>query len=173
MFSIFCACLAFIVTLLIHILISRILLSSGIKSVKLLVIFALGLLGYIQFFMTIIQPLSINHHGLWYTPLPLSSVLLYILLFIFYLIYYLSTYSGEVGPSIKLYMLLRQYGSRSRPEILREFSDQEFIHKRLNSLVEGNFISRNNNVYRVLPKGKKLADLIRLYRSVVGWESSG
>jgi hypothetical protein len=173
MVSIISACLFFTATLGCHILVSRILLSYGIKSLRLLILFAIGFLIHLQFFVSIIQPVSIGQQGLLFIPLPFTAALLYILLFVFYLIYYLSTYSGEIGPSIKIYLLMRRYGKRTFPQILREFSESDLIEHRLMSLLKGQFVSRKNNTYTILPKGKQLADAIRIYRAFVRWPSGG
>jgi hypothetical protein len=173
MLSIISVILCFIFTLLIHILISRILIFYGKKSLKLLYIFAFGLIFFAIFFVSIIQPISIDHKGIFFLPLPLTSIFLYILLFIFFIVYYLSTYSGEIGPSIKLYSILRRYGKRTFAQIVKDFPEKDYIFKRLFSLQEAKFISYRNDTYKILPQGKYLSDILNIYRSIIGWKSSG
>jgi hypothetical protein len=173
MFSILISGLAFAITLIIHILVSRILLSYDIKTMKLLLIFGLGFLGFNRFFVSIIQPISLGYKGLFFIPLPLSAAFLYIFLFLFYLIYYLSTYSGEVGPSIKMYLMMRRFGKRTLTQIKNEFPEKDFIHKRLTSLVKGGFIYHDRGIFKILPKGRKFVFMIDFYRFITGWKLGG
>jgi hypothetical protein len=173
MVSILIAGLVFTITLIIHILVSRIFRLFGIKTMKLLLIFGLGLIVFNRFFVSIIQPVSLGYKGLFFVPLPISAIFFYILLFMFYLIYYLSTYSGETGPSIKLYLIMRRYGKRSLSQIQNEFPEKDFIHKRLASLVNSGFIIKNNRIYTASPQGKRFVQLIGFYRFITGWKLGG
>jgi hypothetical protein len=173
MLSIISACFFFTISFIIHVLLSRILLLLGKKSIKLLFVFGLGFIFHLVALSSLIQPSSSKYAGLISPPLPFTSALLYLLLFILFLIYYLSTYGGETGPSIKLYYILKKYKKRTLDQLLSGFSEADLIHKRLLSLKEGKFIAENKKAYIILPKGKRLAYIIKKYRSFVRWESSG
>lgn len=173
MLYLFSSFLSFLLTLIIHIVISRIMAKRHQKSLKTLFVYLLGLGLHLWFCVSIIQPISVNQKGFIFLPLCFTSVVLYILFFCSFVVYYLSTYSNEVGPSVQIYLLMRKYKKRTLSQILQTFSDEELIYKRLTALKNGGFIHYKNNRYTILPKGIALSKLLNFYRALTRWESSG
>jgi hypothetical protein len=165
--------LAFIVTIIIHLLFCRILLVFGKKSIKSLGIFIVCLIFYISFLHVMNKSVFFSQKGLWYIPLPWVSVVFYILLLLFYFIYFMSTFSGEESPSLKLYSLLKNGQQLSLSQIVHEFPKVEMIDMRLRSLESGKFIMQKKNNFTVLKRGKILAGIFSWYRSLLDWKSSG
>ena len=163
----------FFFSVVIHIVLSRILLLFRKKSILLTTVFAGG--GLAHFILTTyLQQAFLNKESnLFFAPLFLSSFLLYLLLVFIYLVYFLSTYSGEQSPSLTLYFLLRDGKGRSLSEIKSEFPKKEMIDMRIVSLENGQFIKKKKDKYVVLPRGEWLTHVFKLYRKLLGWQSSG
>ena len=173
MVYLFCSFICFFLSVVFHIVLSRILLLFGKKSILLTTVFAGG--GLAHFILTTyLQKAFLNKESnLFFAPLFLSSFLLYLLLVFIYLVYFLSTYSGEQSPSLTLYFLLRDGKGRSLKKIKSEFPKKEMIDMRIASLENGQFIKKIKDKYFVLPRGERLAYVFRLYRKALGWSSSG
>lgn len=163
----------FLISVIFHIVLSRIFLLFGRKSILLVSVFAVG--GIMHFIITLISlKQSINFESnLFLLPLPFTSFLLYMLLVFNYLIYFMATYWGEESPSLKLYFFLKNGEKRTFTEITAIFPKKELIDMRLEALVSGQFIKQKKDVYVIQPRGERLAYLFKLYRKFLGWQSSG
>src|SRR3989338_4940149 len=173
MVYLFCSFLCFFLSVVFHIVLSRILLLFGKKSILLTTVFAGGGLAHFMSATFLAKAFSNYDGNLFFTPLSLSSYLLYLILVFIYLVYFLSTYSGEQSPSLTLYFLLRDGKGRSMSEIKSGFPKKEMIDMRIASLENGQFIKKIKDKYFVLPMGERLAYVFRLYRKALGWSSSG
>src|SRR3989344_2638066 len=163
----------FLFSIVIHIVLSRILLLFRKKSILLTAVFAGGGLAHFISASFLAKAFSNYDGNLFFTPLSLSSYLLYLILVFIYLVYFLSTYSGEQSPSLTLYFLLRDGKGRSLSIIKREFPKKEMIDMRIKSLITGKFVKQNKDKYLILSRGEWLAYVFRLYRKLLSWSSSG
>lgn len=162
----------FLLSIFFHVILSRILLYFGKKSILLVGVFAVGGLIHVAVsYVLVRQPERFDNA--FFFPLSVSSSMLYLLFVFIYLVYFLATYSGEESPSLKLFYLLRDEKGRSYSEIKREFPKKEMIDMRIKSLVIGKFVMQNKDKYLILPRGEWLANVFKHYRNLLGWKSSG
>lgn len=173
MFYLLSSLIFFTLSVVCHVILTRILLLFGKKSILSVSIFILGGLIYGIFSHLIVNQTHIQDKSYFFLPLPLSSFLLYLLFVLNYLIYFLSTYSGEESPSLKLYFLIKNSSGKTLREIVHEFPKKKMIDSRFESLEKGNFIQSKKNLYVILPRGVRLANMFKLYRKFLGWQSSG
>ncbi len=133
---------------------------------KIFLIFAAGfcLNAAIIFWLTTQTPTS---QSIWYLPVPLSSMSLYILLVGCYFILSLSSFWKDLSPSIKILFLLKQKKELTHAQILAEFSDRELILKRLDHLCLQKYIHVAKKSYRVSSKGYQLNLFFALYRKII------
>ena len=173
MVYLFCSFICFFLSVVFHIVLSRILLLFGKKSILLTTVFVGGGLAHFMSVTYLAKAFSNYDGNLFFTPLSLSSYLLYLILVFIYLVYFLSTYSGEQSPSLTLYFLLRDGKGRSLKKIKSEFPKKEMIDMRIASLENGQFIKKIKDKYFVLPRGEWLANVFRFYRKLLSWSSGG
>jgi hypothetical protein len=161
--------IAFFVTIGLHVFIFR---TFGIFTKRKNKLYSVFVIGFIIHSAIVFGffPISLLRNGEF---LPLTSSCLYILLCMIYLIYFLATFSGEEGPSLKIYLMMRRYKKRNYHQISKQFSQHEVVEKRLNSLTCEGFVRYENNRYYVNKPGKRLVRLIESYRTILGWHSSG
>jgi hypothetical protein len=173
MIYIFFGFIFFILTALIHIILSRRYFLIGRKIKFFWGTFVFGLGGFIVFQYILIHSGIFFERRLLYIPIPFSACLSYIFLSFLYFIYFLSTFSGEESPSVKLYLLLKNGQKRTYKQIIGSFTDNEMVGVRIRSLITDKLINRSKSSYKILPKGKIVAQLFMWYRSLLGWKSSG
>ena len=104
---------------------------------------------------------------------PLSTVLFYLLLSGTHFIFFTSPYLGDEGPSSKIYFLLKNKGQLDFNKLLKYFSDEELVVKRIRDLTGSGMIKKTAGSFRVTGKGKFLCGLIKTYRRLLNWELGG
>lgn len=165
----------FAFTTICHIFLHRLLAKLGIRTFKSVSVYGLGLIFIISLSsFNIIKHLFYNKTGtLQSLPIPITGIVLYSLLSILNIMFFTSPYMGNISPSYKILLLIKNSRGLSKKAILKSFSDQELIGKRLNNLVLDGFLQRNKKLFKILPKGQKLVSVIDYYRSWLKWKSSG
>lgn len=157
--------LFFLLMLMVHLSLHKLLARFGIKSFWTETIFFFGFILYIFIILPKIPDTSL--------PLPLTSAIFYLCLTGFHFVYYVSTLSGERSPSAEIFFLLRYKKVTRYKDIIGKFSDTELIKYRLNSLIKSHLVKKKGDRYFILPKGKKIVFAVNLYRQLLNWNSSG
>jgi len=165
----------FICTTIVHVFLHRLLTKLGIRTFKSVSIYGMGLI-FLIFLFSFNIPASLfpdKPGTLMNLPIPITAIVLYSLLSILNIMFFTSPYMNNTSPSYKIFLQIRQSRGLSKQEIVRSFSDQELIGKRLNNLVLDGYLQKNKKRFKILPKGKKIISIIDFYRSWLKWESSG
>lgn len=140
---------------------------------KTILIFSLGFLINSTLLMTLPSLTWSNNMSWWTFALPLSASGLYLILSSLYLIYYANISYDEGSPSAAIYSRVRKLGKINYSAILKHFSNQDLIVKRLNNLSQIGFIEKRGNNYFILPKGKLVVIFFNLYRKILNWDEGG
>ena len=103
-----------------------------------------------------------------FTPFVWSSIFLYLLLCLAYVAE--STAIENESPSMRIIKSILQSpeGRLSFEELKIKFSDREFIHDRLNDLVEHGHVSDVGGLFRLSARGALIASIIKNYRRLIG-----
>ena len=145
----------FIIITIVHIFLHRLLAKKGIRTFKSVYIYGLGLILLISL------------------SAPATGTVLYSVLSILNIIFFTSPYMGNISPSYKIMLTIKESHGLSKQAILKQFSDQELIGKRLDNLVLDGFLQKKEKLFKILPKGEKIISFIDFYRSCLKWRSSG
>ncbi len=175
MFSILIAVSFFLLSVVCHVFLHRLLVRWRVNAIFSTAVYIAGFVMMGTIFFPTISTEKSNEvaRSLWSTPLPLTSLILYTLLSCFHLVFYTSPLLGDKSPSSRIILYIRKKGSLSYNEIRRSLIDTPLITKRLDDLVAARWIERGKGRYRLLPIGLLLTRILETYRSVVGWKSSG
>ncbi len=103
--------------------------------------------------------------------LPMTASLLYILLLPTYAVFYFST--KVESPSKRIIVFLRDKGPSSFLQLNAMMKDEEIIQPRIHDLVATGFIAADAQGYRLLPKGKSMARVLRVYEQLCGQPRGG
>jgi hypothetical protein len=106
---------------------------------------------------------SVNLHG--------CATVIYILLIPTYLVFYFST--QQMSPSKKILLLLSDKGPLSFQELLKHFSDQEFVLPRIKELIGIRCLVEHGGWYVLTPSGAQMANVYKIYQSVLGRTKGG
>lgn len=157
----------YIVSVIVHVLIHRILRQRGIRTFKTVLVF---LIGFIVNTAILFYLAGAPGCGL---KLPLTAGVLFALLSSLYVIFYTSPYLGDESPATKVIAILGVKKKMNSLQIMGEFSDSQLIIKRLNDLKRDGLVEMKNNRYCCTDKGMKLVDLIDMYRKLLRWDRGG
>ena len=110
---------------------------------------------------------AVSPDHLWGCPLKWSSFLLYGLFCIWY--FGETTTVQYSSPSMKIITALRKKPEQkiSLSEIKKLFSDKEFISDRLDDLVAHDHVKLEAGTYSLLPRGKRIVQIFKFYRSLL------
>ncbi len=90
---------------------------------------------------------------------------------------YIVTYSGiEVdSPSLVMVLDIHGAGPGGLPQdaFHRQMNNERLVIPRVNDLLKGGLASLENGIYRLTPKGKRIAQVFCFYRRVLGKEHKG
>lgn len=107
----------------------------------------------------------------WKVPLMITSSIVFLLLIPFYILFYICT---EIeSPSMKILLLVKQYGEIFYQDLRNNFTDQTLIIPRLQDLISSGYISFDGRYYRILPKGTTLVRILDIYQRRLGWRMGG
>lgn len=162
----------FITTVFLHIALHRLLENRGVSNFKTILLFPLGFIVNILFLFNIQNTTTVNRN-FWNLPLPINASILYGLLSWFYIIYFASSYFGEISPSARIILLLQEKGTLPADIIKAQFTDHELVEKRLEDLINGQFIDKKNGRYVIASKAKLMVKIIDIYRWMLGGDSGG
>ncbi len=132
--------------------------------------------------------------SLWTLPLPISATILYILSVFFYLSFYVNV--KLVSPSQKIMTLIREKRCRTYQELLKYFTDSEFVQPRLDDLVDSGcayllscaprmpldsalsktlFLEKSveQGRYRLSKNGRKIGRILEIYQKILGRPRGG
>ena len=99
-------------------------------------------------------------------PMPLTSTVMYGLMSVLYLMFYANT--QLTSPSQKIILLLKEEGPQTYQNILKNFSDREFIVSRLEELKQIGYLNSQKMVFQLNPQGEKVARMLNWYQKIVG-----
>jgi len=166
--------LLFVITLIFHINLHNFLIKLKISSINTVIIFPIAIIinylilvnsVYYNNIRTIIPFIGYS--------LPITSSIVFFVLSSMYILYFGSAFYGDYSPSSKLYMYLLKHKTATYTDIKNLFSDQELVLNRLNDLSSVGFVYKKKDNYFIGPKGKITAKIIKCYRKLLGWKSSG
>lgn len=175
MIYIFISVVAFILATVIHLFVHRFFVLLGHKTFKSVAVYGFGLISLLLIFSSKVSDnLFPALTDTWLrVPLPLAGIVLYSLFSILYIMLFTSPYTGDVSPSIQLFLLIKRIPGINHQAILHEFSEKELIGHRLHNLVRTRYIQKLDNRYYVSKKGQTVIRLIESYRHWLRWTSSG
>lgn len=106
--------------------------------------------------------------------LPYSTNLFYLLLCGVYFIFLTAiVLEDQEGPATKIFRDIRKHGQLTDEELIRGFSDEKLIVKRLKEMGQNNWIKEDSGYYSLAPRGLWIMRVIRFYRGMLSWERSG
>lgn len=162
----------FLLSLLLHALIHKLLARKGKVSMFSLTVFFFGFAVNVLWINYVVTDSKVVSY-------PYSSLFFYVLISVCFMILYGGLVldnpkSGEVSPSGHiLQMLHRKKSGLTLYQIENEFSEDNLVGKRLQELISSGIIIKKKKKYQLLPKGWRLITIIRLYRRILGWLPSG
>ena len=109
--------------------------------------------------------------SIWSVHLYGCAAIMYILLIPAYLVFYFST--QQMSPSKKILLLLSDQGPLSFQELLKHFSDQEFVLPRIKELIGIRCLVEHGGWYVLTPSGAQMANVYKIYQSVLGRTKGG
>ncbi len=128
--------------------------------------------GYLAAAIFIFTTISHDQLSSFFTrPFIVSSIVVYFLLIPTYLIFYAATIIDS--PSKKILRLIRDHKGLRYTELIRKFEGDEFVVSRLNSLQDYHLIDCKEKVYRLLPRGVKLARMLLFFKRIFGHAPGG
>ena len=155
----------FIISVICHIIVHKLLLKIRIITFKASFVFLLGFI----INTNILSEYSKNSSS---NELFFVSLVLYAVLAANYLLIVITPYLGYISPASKIILLLRQRALTSE-EILSHFSNREEIDQRLDDLVNDGLIQKENVYYKTLNKGKVFLAIISVYRNTLKLKEAG
>lgn len=157
MISILFSLSVYIVTACLHVLLYRLLEKRGIHTFSSVLIFFGGLA--VVFFGA--------------KSLPATAIALYSLLSWLHVILFTSPYFNDLGPSITLYFALRKKKVMTKDQFLALLSDKKLLIDRLDTMIAGGYVAKQENRFFITPKGRLLHEFLETYRKLIGWKSHG
>ena len=109
--------------------------------------------------------------SIWNVRLYGCATVIYILLIPTYLVFYFST--QQMSPSKKILVLLAQKGPLSFQELMCHFSDEEFVLPRIKELIGIRCLVEHSGWYVLTPSGMQMANVYKIYQSVLGRKKGG
>lgn len=109
----------------------------------------------------------------YFSILPLTSIFIYLLLSLIFIIFFLYTYLVEEGPSSTILSVLKKKRKIPEQQIYDYFSDSRLIGSRMKDLLKQGIVIEKNKRILIQKKGKLIADLINIYRKMLGWQNFG
>ena len=100
------------------------------------------------------------------TALPLSATMLYILLVLVYLSFYVNV--KIISPSKKILTLIREQRAVTLEELLKFFSNEEFLSPRLEDLGGSGCVYKQEGRYRLSQSGVQVGRLLEIYQKILG-----
>ncbi len=153
----------FFLSVVVHILICR-----GRKTAELQVkLFCAIALGFLLLCWVVFRAAW----NVWRFSLPISSTVIYLLLIPVYLSFYVNTKFNS--PSKMVMVLLRANGTMDYEELLRHFTNEEFVVSRLDDLVKSGCVEEKDGRYRLMTQGRWTAKILEVYQKVLGREMGG
>lgn len=117
-------------------------------------------------------PSFVSHAGWWGIPLSFSANLLFLLLLGVYFIFLTSILLEDESPATKIFRQIKNQEKARFEELVKTFSDDDLIVKRLQELRKSGLIT-GPKVYRLTARGKNMMKIICFYRKALSWQSSG
>lgn len=112
-----------------------------------------------------------NTFNFWNAPLIITSLVVYLLLIPFYMIFYIS---AEIeSPSMKILLLVKEYGEISYEDLRGRFTDQTLLMPRVKDLISTGYVSYDGRYYSILPAGRRLVRILDIYQRCLGWRMGG
>lgn len=154
-------------TVLVHIVLSKVRLILGWSRLAVLGVFIVGLVGCV---LTTVWYLPRASSSL---PLPLTGIFLYIFCSLAYLAITGSPTLGDESPTTKILLGLRRKGPLTQKQIFSLFTYREVIGKRMNDLLESQWIQKKGNALVATRRGRLIASFFTSYRRILGLSEGG
>jgi hypothetical protein len=155
----------FLLIVIIHIIIHRLLMLLGRASIKSVVVLGVG------YILSLIIWLN-NYVLIKFSDFLLMSIV-YILLTSSYVLLIASPCLGDEGPSSRILMKVMRSPGSSQKEIENEFDDRLLINKRILEMKQSGLIKERTNIYYLTSKGKMFIGIIAIIRNILGWNLVG
>lgn len=150
-----------------HVAINKFRILLGISLVSTLSVFLMGLVGSV---VTTMWLLGQAHAGF---SLPYTSILLYVFCSLAYLSIAGGPMLGGESPTTKILTSLRRRGTLTKEQIFSLFTYDEVMGKRIESLIQSQWILKKNTIYFVTKRGKTIASFFIAYRRLLGLSQGG
>ncbi len=175
MIYIFISLVVYVIFVVIHVFLHRLLARWKILTFKTTLIFGLGGLLDVYLVLNISRLLEIPQFraNWWNITLPLSAVSFYILLVGIHTIFYTAPAFSYVSPSTQLLSLLEKQGRMTYQTIQRYFSNQQMVVERLHDLKDAHLIEMENSTCRITPGGIRIIKIMGYYKKMLGWHWRG
>jgi len=162
----------FLLMVLLQLVLHRFLLARGIVSFHTFWIFVVGGIADLIF----IRHLSLSvvpDTTLWYYPLPLSGLMVYVACCIDWAILSSSPILGDESPSTKIVHFLSVFGVGRKQQLINLFSQDALIDKRLRHMETTGWVKKIQGRYVAIGSGKRIATVLRWYRALLRMEVTG
>lgn len=165
----------FFVTAILHVIMHRVLKKFRIVTFKTTLVFTAGFilnLSLLYFFRPQINAFQTGNLW-WFISTPLSALAFYVCFSFVYVLFFTSPYWGEESPSFRIFFLIKKFGQMSQADLLKYFSNEDFIQKRLQDLELEGFTGKKGDKYYLEARGRGLLNLIETYRKILNWYPGG
>lgn len=164
--SLLVSIILFMTTLFVHVMVYRTVKKFKSDTEVTLFIFSVGFINS----AILICWLSKDNY---FSILPLTSIFIYLLLSLIFIIFFLYTYLVEEGPSSTILSVLKKKRKIPERQIYDNFSDTKLIGSRMKDLIKQGIVVEKNKRIFIQGKGKLIANLINVYRKMLGWQNFG
>src|SRR3989344_236926 len=170
---IFISIAIFFLTVLVHIVLANFFSNYLLKIKNTFLTYLFGFLVELFLIDHLFSSTTYDGRDVWFIPLVMSGIALYVLLSISYLVFFLSPFMGEESPTSKIFILLMRKHRISRKDILHHFNDKDLIDIRISRLEKTGWVERKGTHYFTSPAGAIIATFILFYRRLLGGEVFG
>lgn len=149
------------------ILLNKVRLLLGWSRLAVLWVFIVGAVGCVLTTVWYIDPVSSS------IPLPLTGIFLYIFCSVAYLTMTGTPSLGDESPTTTIVLVLRRKGRLTEKQIFSLFTYQDAIGKRVNDLLDGQWIQKKGNALVATWRGRLIASFFTSYRRILGLSEGG
>ena len=171
MFYILVMSFFFIFSVSIHLIFCRHRRSKGLLVKQFCIIAMLNLFFGCVIFFLLGKSMAQDSPSIWNLPLSMTSSFIYILLVPTYMVFYTSTQLNS--PSKKILLLLQKNGPMSFEELLKHFTEEEFIMPRVMDLQHTGCIQCAQGHWLLLPPGLSIARFLNIYQRILDRRAGG
>ncbi len=154
-------------SIVMHIIFSKLRVILGVSRIAILGVFIVGLIGHS------ITTLWLTTYAAPTVSLPYTSTALFVAFSCAYLSITGSPSLGDKSPTTKIIIQLFRHGPQTEKQILSLFTYEEVIGKRINDLIQNKCVRKKGKMFIVTKRGSQIASFFIAYRRLLRLSEGG